>query len=179
MKKIITLCALLFASVTNASIINDFTGDYAVANWDQSLDGGSIDLSGAPLTIAEISSDAGNNSASTDFTIAATGSGLVSFDWSFTTADDNAGWDPFGWLLNGTFTQVTNNSLSSQSGSVSFLVNTGDIFGFSAKSLDGIFGSSTTVISNFSAPSIPEPSSLAIIALALVSLSISKRKKSA
>lgn len=154
MKKIMCLFVCLFLGSANAAIINDFTGGYDASNWDQSLDGGSIDLSGAPFSIIAISSNSGGGSSNTEFTIAALEDGLVTFDWLYNTADsDGSSFDPFGWLLNGVFTQVTTNGVfATQSGTESFSVLSGDIFGFRAYSTDSVFGSATTTISNFSAP---------------------------
>lgn len=181
MKKIISLCIFLLATATtaNAGIITNFTDDYDVSNWSQSLDGGSIDLSGAPLSIIEISSNGGAGASNTDFTIAALTNGFVSFDWLYTTSDDDgSSWDTFGWLLNGAYTQVTTNGLfADQSGNVSFYVDEGDVFGFRSHSVDSAFGSASTTVSNFSLVEVPEPSSLAIIALALAGLSFSRKNK--
>jgi hypothetical protein len=82
----------------------------------------------------------------------------VSFDWAFSTDDWLPGFDPFGYLLNGAFTQLTiDDSSLTQSGSVSFSVLAGDVFGFRQNSSDSIFGRASTTISNFTAPAVPGP----------------------
>jgi len=177
MKKYIFICLFAWMGQANALVVNDFTGVYDVSNWSMSLDGGVIDTSGAPASIVEVSSNAGGGFSSTDFTIAAAGNGMVTFDWLYSTTDvDGSSFDPFGWLLNGTFTQVTTNgSFAVQSGTESFAVMVGDIFGFSAQATDSVLGSATTVISAFSAP-VPEPSILALFGLGLVAFGFARRK---
>ena len=96
----------------------------------------------------------------TDFTIAAPTAGTVSFDWNFSTLD-GAQYDPFGYLLNGVFTQLTNDLGSqTQSGSASFSVLSGDVFGFRQNSQDSGHGRASTTISNFNGPTAAAPASV-------------------
>jgi len=67
-------------------------------------------------------------------------------------ADD---WDRFGYLLNGSFTQLARND-SQGSGSSQFSVLDGDTFGFRVFTVDNIVGPGVATISNFSAP-VPVP----------------------
>jgi len=174
MKKIYLIVLLIILNPVNVALA-DFSGPYDVSNWTQILNGGSIDTTGAPASIIEISSNDGAGPDNTDFTIAAVDSGTVTFNWSYTTTDvDGPSYDPFGWLLNGTFTQVTNDGgLINQSGTVTFPVVAGDVFGFRAHATDSALGSASTTISNFSAPllapdAIPSLSSWGIILLSLL-----------
>ena len=115
--------------------------------------------------------------SSTDFTITSTGAGWISFDWDYSTSDiDGSSFDPFGWLLNGTFTQLSTNGLfGTQSGSELFAINLGDVFGFSAQSSDSALGSATTSVSSFVA-TVPAPSTLGVFALGLFGLAFARRK---
>lgn len=91
-----------------------------------------------------------------DFTTIAAATGPVSFDWSFFSHRLHSP-DGFGYLLNGSFTQLADQS-SLGSGSSQFNVLAGDVFGFRAYTLDNEVGAGTATISNFSAPfSDPTP----------------------
>ena len=170
-----------------------FDGDYAPGNWTATTSGdGVIDTSGAPGSISMTSNNAGGSNLNQDFTIALFANGVVMFDWDFSTDDagffegDEASWDPFGYLLNTTFFQLTlDNGGVNQSGSESINVIIGDVFGFRANSDDGLFGAATTVIREFSGPlssgtqSTPEPSTMILLGTGLVGLVAWKRKKAA
>jgi len=171
-----------------------FDGDYAPGNWTATTSGdGVIDTSGAPGSISMTSNNnAANVPLSQDFTIVLLANGVVMFDWDFLTTDtglvgdDEAFWDPFGYLLNETFIQLTDNTGGvSQSGSESISVGVGNVFGFRANSVDGFEGAATTVISEFSGPlssgtqSMPEPSTMILLGTGLVVLVAWKRKKTA
>ncbi|MEP6602764.1 MAG: hypothetical protein ABJB69_02335 [Spartobacteria bacterium] len=88
-----------------------------------------------------------------DLVTTAAGSGTVSFDWSLS----GTGFGPltFGYLVNGSFTQLGQVTSTGQSSSSSFAVSAGDTFGF--RLIANYGGSGGVTISNFAAP-IPEPS---------------------
>ena len=127
---------VVFASPARA----DFGGPYDVGNWNTTLTGsppgggGIVDTSGAPASIEIVGGDLACSGlpCTVDFTIAAVASGLVSFDWAYeTTDDDGPFYDHFGFLLNGFFTQLSDdNGGNSQSGSGAFAVSLDDVFGF-------------------------------------------------
>ena len=159
-----------------------FIDAYDLSNWSQSTNGGTIDISGAPDTVVLTSSNDGSgDKKNQDFIITALENEAINFAWSYQTTDLNV-YDPFGWLFNGVFTQLTDNSgNSNQSGIFSFNVVTGDIFGFRANSVDSMSGSSITEISDFSATPIPSqvptPPSSWLLAISLMGLWRSKHKK--
>jgi hypothetical protein len=119
-----------------------------------------------PNQVVLRSSDDGiSGDVNTDFSIAAPTSGTVSFDWNYSTLDD-AAYDDFGYLLNGAFTQLTNDAGSqTQSGSVTFSVLATDTFGFRQNSEDSCCGRASTNISNFNGPIASVPGPLPILGL--------------
>jgi hypothetical protein len=168
------VAAGLFSSAgpAQAALIVGFQGPYDPVNWTLTTNGGdgSVDTSGAPGSITLVGSDTGTgNPILTDYTTLAVGDGLVSFSWDFTSADD-AFWDRFGYLFDGTFTQLTDNvGGQSQSGSASFGVLAGQTFGFRVVAVDDGNGRPQSTISSFEAPSgsaaVPEPGTWAAAAL--------------
>lgn len=182
MKKYLFLSLFFCFGTANAN----FTGGYGVSNWSQSLNGGTIDTSGAPSIIEIIGNDliwdTPQDPANTDFTITALAEGMVSFDWEYSTEDDPE-FDTFGWLLGDVYTQLSDDSLGQQqSGSTMFNVLAGDIFGFRVHSVDSVFGAATATISNFSAPAsapspVPVPAAAWLFGSALLGfLGFSRRK---
>ena len=167
--KALNLLALGIASATTfappvsaVQLQQDFAGVYAPANWtftsDPALGDGSVDTSGAPASITITGSDNGGSlpfsNVNTDYTIAVGLAGPASFDWSYSSSDC-CNFDGFGYLLNGNFTQLAQNS-SQGSGFTQFNVLAGDTFGFRVFALDNAGSPGVATISNFSAP-VPGP----------------------
>jgi hypothetical protein len=180
LKTILHFFVLMLALVTGQANAA-FVDAYDVDNWDRAINKGAINTKSAPDLIKLTSSNNGNGNRNQDFTIEAVASGLVTFNWSYVTSDSqkDAKFDPFGWLLNGVFTQLTVNGKNNinQSGIFSSMVKAGDMFGFRANSLNSKFGAATTTISNFSAPSqVPVPAAIWLIGAPLMGLLGKKRK---
>ena len=143
-----------------------FSGYYAPENWtitDLGSGGGSVNTAGAPDTIAIISPNEGEPPIGADeagailYTIRAAQAGTVNFNWSMILAPfELPGQDPFGVVLKGVRTQLSDDLFGDQNDSYSLGVAQGDSFGFYASSFNGQFGSSTTTISRFTAP-VPGP----------------------
>lgn len=139
----------------------DFAGVYAPSSWtftsDPALGDGSVDFSAAPAAITITGSNNANITNSfanvnTDITVAAAASGPVSFDWSYSSTD-TLSFDGFGYLLNGSFTQLADNG-SQSTGFSQFNVLSGDTFGFRVFATDNTGGPGIATISNFAAPTI-------------------------
>lgn len=144
-----------------------FTGAYAPSNWTLSNNNtnGYVDTSNAPSSISIIGGEAGREGDETTYTYGETTytttaliGGLLSFNWSYRTADINPFQDPFGFVLNGAFTQLTtdNMNLKEQSGTFSVTLAQGDIFGFGINTTDNALGRGSATISDFATP-VPEP----------------------
>lgn len=139
-----------------------FTGAYAPSNWTLSNNNtnGYVDTSNAPSSISIIGGNlglGGLGSGQTTYTTTALIGGLLSFNWSYGTADWDPSYDPFGFVLNGAFTQLTNSSgPNGQSGAFSTTLAQGDIFGFGINTTDNVLGRGYATISDFAAP-VPEP----------------------
>ncbi len=176
------LGALALASTFPASA--SFTGYYDVANWATTYvpdpNNGSVDTTNAPASVTLIGPSNLTIFSYVDFTIPVAGSQTISFDWEYesldTASNDDPTFDPFGYLLNGLFKQLTiDGGPSTQLGSVSVQVSAGDTFGFEQQSLDGLDGPGITVISDFTA--VPEPATLGLLGIGLAAFGARRRCK--
>lgn len=111
-----------------------------------------MNTAAAPASITLTGNDNGSGGIFTNYTINAAASGPVSFNWAYSTSDSE--YDQFGYLLNGNFNFLS--TQNGETGTASFVVVAGDVFGFSIDGDDGIFGPGIATISNFSAP-VPGP----------------------
>jgi hypothetical protein len=170
--------------------VTDFQGTFSPGNWTETITNGGdgfVTLNG-PLT--SVSFTGGNNGVDSDvdFTIAAPSAGTVAFTWSYSTTDSgdvngDAYYDPFFFLSDGLLFsfQLTTEFGANQGGSESFSVGSGDVFGFRQSTLDGLFGSATTIVSNFTftpggVSGIPEPSGAMALGL-IFGLSVFGRRR--
>jgi hypothetical protein len=137
-------------NLSDPLITYDFTGPFATSNWDVLEEGNSMAaFSGNTILLLTGSNGSETPQANVDVTIVIPVDGTVSFDWDYETSDGPE-WDPFGYLLNGNFFELTDEDGSDfQSGFESIPVSAGDIFGFRQNTVDDIFGEAVTEINNF------------------------------
>jgi len=137
--------------------ISGFAAAFAPANWTltQSNSNGTVNTAGAPGNIVLTSSDGLSGAGTSDYSIAVSCSGNVTFNWSYTTID-GAQYDYPRYRINGnapvTFPGYNTAGGTAQSGSASIPVNAGDVIGLQSYSTDNAFGACTITISSFSAP---------------------------
>lgn len=177
-----------------------FTSYYAPANWTTTLTGNppgggppvGVDASGAPDAITIYGGDSlppGSQACWNDdlspnqrlgcailFTIAAPANGVVSFNWAYETFDSPY-FDAFGFVLDGVITLLADpDGILVQNGAVSVNVLAGQTFGFWLDCGDCGYGGAWATIRGFSAP-VPEPGTLALIALSLVAAGLGRRSE--
>jgi len=145
-----------------------FAGDCAPSEWTVFVErNSSVDFSGAPGSVVLTSSDgdSGDGPFLATMQLPASVSGFVTFRFDYLTLDgegsDDGGdpFDPFGYILNGSFVRLSPTGLSqgeSFADTFTFDVVAGDTFGFYAASQDAEFGPSITTVSNF-AYNVPGP----------------------
>lgn len=167
--------ACLFAS--NASASTNFTGGYAVGNWTTSSSGvgGSVNTSGAPLSVVLIEPDFGSGGW-IEFTISALSSGIFSFDWAWGGTDSCCGRAD---VYNGTLSSLAPYGTDPTSGTYSAALLAGDTIGWRVTSSDGIFGSTVLTISNFSVGTVPLPATLPLLLAALGGMGLAARRRKA
>ena len=131
------------------------------ANWTIAGTTGSIQISPDKMVLTS-----GNSATQGETTASYTspyGGKKVSFDWTILASPDTGIFDYFGYSVNGTYFGLANNETSG-GGSVSVLLSAGDVFAFHIGTLDGVLGSLTVSVTNFS--SVPAPGAFALLGLA-------------
>src|SRR5262249_56941637 len=118
-----------------------------------------------------------NEPGHTDFTITAVATGVVSFNWGY-TSDDSAMYDSGGFLLNGVYTPLAFNDTQKTffDGTFTMPVSAGDTIGFRVDTLDNLAGPGNFGVTNFDGPTgevpVPEPSTLALLALGAAAVTL-------
>lgn len=177
----------LAASLATSPAWASFSGSYDSSNWSTSnSNGGNGSVSTSSDSLVLTSSDfslidADPTDSVLSYSITVEESTLISFSWAYSTEDYSSSYDLFGYTLDGVFNQLSSNDLSyldSQSGSLSVWVEAGSSFAFVLESTDSEGGAASVTISDFSATTVPEPGSFALLAAGLGALGWVSRRRS-
>ncbi len=123
--------------------------------------------------------ESGSGSYTTYTDIASSSSSYTfTYKYTYTTNDEDGGsWDPAGYILGGSYHQLSLNSLNegeSVSGVVTLNVLAGQTFGFYVHSLDNLWGAGQIAVTN-----TPLPAALPLFGSALLGMGLIARKKRA
>ena len=151
------------------------------------LSGGGFDVFGANNGTSRIFGG-GPLSSLTTYTATSGVAQTLTFDWTYTSADGaGSQYDPGGWILNGTQTQLSPNNLNldSVSGQVTLNLSAGDTYGFYIFSTDSQAGRGDIRVtparglgaSTLSA--VPEPATWAMILSGFFGLGVVLRRRRA
>jgi hypothetical protein len=184
---------LVCASTASAAAIG-FNGIYDYATWTASSN-----ISGPLTTVRTIDGtqqiltlyEPNGNSVGGpiqpggfDFSHIVAATGTVSFHWAFDWSIDTC-CSGFVFYINSTEYDLANgypgnpsrNTGGNASGDFSAAVNAGDTIKFEAFTEDNCCGAANTVITNFDAPSVPEPASMLLFGSGLLAVAIAARKR--
>jgi len=141
----------LFAAPATAGFLFDFAPQSAFTLTNTNADG-SVNVSAGSVILT-----GGNNLSlepgTTDYVATATSSGLVNFDWSYSSLD-SPGFDFAGYLLAGNFVSLADTD--GENGTGTFSVVTGESFGFRVGTADNS-GEPGVLTVNAVTSSVPEP----------------------
>ena len=100
----------------------------------------------------------------------------LTFMWEYSTDDpDGSSWDPAGYILNSVLHQLSDNNAISNSGTTTVSLNAGDSFGWYVLSKDE-YGGRGSIAVNVESTSVPEPSSIVLLATGLLGFAAAYRK---
>jgi hypothetical protein len=158
-----------------------FIGYYDIGNFTQTTtsDGFAYTPDLGLSVVVVGGNDGSGNYGTTDLVIQAPAAGMVQFNYLYNSLD-TPGFDGAGYLLDGNFTPLADTN--GQSGTLSFSVNSGDVFGFQVWTADNTGEPGIFTVSNFAAPAggssgVPEPRTLPMVLLAAIVAACRRMKR--
>ena len=130
-----------------------FSGEFDLDHWVETVEGDAdINYSWDPYHLILMGNDAGGNDSIAEVCVTVAKDTVIAFTYEYESQDSDAGNDPFGYLHNGIFYQLTKGNLVDEPGPVSQTgyriveLRAGDTFCFSQRSTDGMDGRAITTI---------------------------------
>ena len=124
----------------------------------------------------------GNNGSgtpgTTDFLVSAAGTGLVTFNFSYSSLDAVLA-EVVGYMIGSSFTLLADRDGTAEPVPVSFAVTAGQTFGFRITTADNTGEPGILTVSNFAAPAgpgVPEPSTWISVAAGLATAAFWRRR---
>lgn len=163
------LACSVFAPQAEAGFIGSYQTNLFTLTNSNSIGSASSPDGGQSLVMT--GPNTGNGLAgTTDFTITLPSSGMMLFQYTYSSLDD-PGFDFAGYLLGGIFIQFADTN--GQSGSLAIPVNQGTLFGFRVGSIDNQGEAGVLTITDFSGPqtsTVPEPGSFGLMLVAAAAM---------
>ena len=172
---------LSFSAPVQAAFVNSYAPENFTLNNSAFTDGYAIPAADGSVVMLTGGNSGSGEPGTTDYTIKAVASGLVSFTYNYGTNDD-PGWVSAGYLLDSVYT-VLSDTAGLPPATAQFVVNSGQTFGFRVWTKDNQNFPGIVYISDFSAPeapvdpaTVPEPGTAAAMVTGLAALALSRRR---
>lgn len=182
MQKTLRAATLAFGTCALAGFAANASAAYVFSN-DGPGDGS---ISGSYPAFTITGSNNGTDEDTALYLQTFTTSQVVTFTWQYASLDDTGtNFDPAGWYLNGVETQLSLNGDpgTTSSGTFSWTVNAGDVFGWYVFSLDSVGGAGMLAVNQDlpppppPPPAIPEPHDAALMMAGLAALFAAVRRR--
>lgn len=177
----VTFCCALLLACTAPQAKADFSGYYAIANFDiiqSTFANGFVYSATSSNVVFWGPNDGSDQAGETEFTILPEVSGLFTFSWVYTTQNLDPTDNTAGYIANGVFNFLT--STSGAYGSVSVEVVANDPIGFAILTGDNTGEPGVLTVNNFSGPlpsgsSAPEPGTFKLLLVGVAAAIVARR----